>query len=175
LALWLANNSNVTSIDANGVSIITDTIDLANARIKFENGLVANLTASRISANAMRKFRIFQKYGYFSLDLAKGNIEVFRIIDNIVENDIAKNSNINSNKTDNLIPTQLLGDIPFLNDKKIVFETPEVLPINAMAMEQQSFIDSIIYNNPVSCSLKEGIKALEIADEINKIWFKPTC
>ena len=159
LSLWLANGSRVESIDANGVSIITDTIDLASARIKFENGMVANLTASRISAKPMRKFRIFQKHSYFSLDLASGKVEAFRIIDNITDNSTTEIS----------VPTEMLGEIPALKDKKIVYEMLEIPSINAMAIEQQSFIDSIIHNKLVACSLLEGVNALEIAERINEL------
>ena len=58
---------------------MTDYIDLANARIEFENGLVANLTASRISAKQMRKIRVFQSKSYIGIDLCKGKIDFFRI------------------------------------------------------------------------------------------------
>jgi predicted dehydrogenase len=151
LSLFLIN-SKIKDIDANGVSIITNKIDLANARIKFENGVVANLTASRVSAKSMRKFRIFQKYGYFSLDLMKGETEIFKIVDD-------SNSSM----------TNLLGSIPELEGKNIVYEKPKISKINAMADEQQSFIDSIINDRVVKCTLQEGLKALEIAEIISNL------
>ena len=158
LVLWLTN-SDIKQISANGVSVITDTIDVANARIEFENGMVANLTASRLSAKSMRKFRIFQNDGYYSLDFAKGELELFRIIDN----------NTSSIKKENIIPTQLLGDLPKLKDKSIIYEMPEVNKINAMAEEQNIFFGSILENNEVGCSLADGIKALQVADKINEM------
>ena len=79
IMLWLIN-SKVSKIDANGVAILTDNPDIANARITFENGAVANLTASRISARPMRKMRIFQKDAYISIDFGNQDVEVFRIM-----------------------------------------------------------------------------------------------
>jgi predicted dehydrogenase len=72
--------SPVRQIDANGVAVVSDTIDIANARIQFENGCVANVTASRISQRAMRKMRLFQSNAYVSLDFAEGMAEVFRLV-----------------------------------------------------------------------------------------------
>lgn len=72
-------NSEVNHIDASAVAVISDTADIANARLTFENGAVANLTASRISLKAMRKLRLFQKSGYFSLDLAEKRADIYRL------------------------------------------------------------------------------------------------
>jgi hypothetical protein len=71
--------SNVKQIDANGVAVVSDHIDIANARIQFENGAVANVTASRISQKKMRKMRIFQKDHYISSDFVTGVSEVYRL------------------------------------------------------------------------------------------------
>ncbi len=71
--------SDVKQIDASGVAVVSDHIDIANARIQFENGAVANVTASRISQKKMRKMRIFQKDHYISLDFVTGVSEVYRI------------------------------------------------------------------------------------------------
>lgn len=70
--------SPVVNIDASGVGVISDTVDIANARIKFKNGTVANLTSSRISQRQMRKMRLFQRDAYISLDFADGIAEVYR-------------------------------------------------------------------------------------------------
>ncbi|MCP4703121.1 MAG: Gfo/Idh/MocA family oxidoreductase, partial [candidate division Zixibacteria bacterium] len=80
LSLYLTK-SKVKSIDASAVSVISDNADIANARLTFENGAVANLTASRISLRAMRKLRLFQKSGYYSLDLAEKRADVYRLAD----------------------------------------------------------------------------------------------
>lgn len=80
LALYLIK-SPVKSIAASAVNVVSDSDDIANARLTFENGAVANLTASRISLQPMRKLRIFQGSGYFSLDLAKKQADLYRILD----------------------------------------------------------------------------------------------
>ena len=72
--------SPVRQIDASGVAVVSDTIDIANARIQFENGCVANVTASRISQRGMRKMRMFQPNAYISLDFSEGLAEVFRLV-----------------------------------------------------------------------------------------------
>ena len=153
----LLSDSKPTKIFANGIAVITDSIDVANARIEFENGLVANLTASRISTISMRKFRIFQNKSYFSLDLAKGQLEAFKMVDTDSKNDEEKD----------IVSTKILGELPIFEDKKIVYEVSEVSSINAMAEEQQFFFDSIIEDKDTGCSLYEGIKALEVAESIN--------
>ena len=80
LSLYLTG-SRVQNIEASAVSVISDTADIANARLTFENGAVANLTASRISLRAMRKLRLFQKSGYYSLDLAERRADIYRLAD----------------------------------------------------------------------------------------------
>ncbi|MEZ5359907.1 MAG: Gfo/Idh/MocA family oxidoreductase [Candidatus Zixiibacteriota bacterium] len=80
LALHLIK-SPVKTIAASAVAVVSDSEDIANARLTFENGAVANLTASRISLQPMRKLRIFQGLGYFSLDLAKKQADLYRILD----------------------------------------------------------------------------------------------
>ena len=72
--------SEVKSISASGIPVVSDTIDIANARIEFENGAVANVTASRISQKKMRKMRMFQRDAYISLDFITGVSEVFRLV-----------------------------------------------------------------------------------------------
>ena len=93
ILLSLNKNNTIKKIDATGASIITDFIDLANARIEFENGLVANLTASRISAKQMRKVRIFQPKSYLGIDLLAKKIDFFDIDstkDNFIQNKTLK-------------------------------------------------------------------------------------
>jgi predicted dehydrogenase len=159
LVMWLVK-SKVKSINANGLSVITNTVDIANARICFENGAVANLTASRISANPLRKIRFFQKFGYISVDLSKPNLDVFRL---------AKEGENNTNA----IPASMLGAIDNLSelgipDINIVFEKPEIIPTNAMAEEQNSFINSILNNTNPLVTLEQATVALEVAEEIVK-------
>lgn len=156
IMLWLIK-SKVKKIDANGVAILTDNPDIANARITFENGAVANLTASRISARPMRKMRVFQKNSYISIDFGNQDVEVFRIKDDNEEQDLQ-----------NSIPAAMLGTIEAgLRNKTIVYEKPVVVESNAISDEQNAFINAIINKSPVAVSAEEAAEALRIADIIN--------
>jgi len=145
--------SKVKSIDANGVAIITDKIDIANARIKFENGCVANITASRISLNKMRKMRLFQKSAYISIDFLQNTSEVFRLDD-------GKSDNSNSIALTEFIQ----GD----NKVKIFYEKPPVKEVNSMKYEMNKFIESIVNDLEPIVTLEDGLQALEVANEIVK-------
>ncbi len=156
IILWLID-SPVSKIDANGVAVLTETPDIANARITFQNGAVANLTASRITARPMRKMRIFQKNAYISIDFGKQDVEVFRL-DN-------GNEELNG-----AVPATMLGSIDLgIQNQKILFEKPIVPQINAIAEEQNSFIDSILNNTPIAVSAEEAAEALRIADKISEL------
>lgn len=146
--------SKVKSIDANGVAIITDKIDIANARIKFENGCVANITASRISLNKMRKMRLFQKSAYISIDFLQNTSEVFRLGDGITDtnNSIALTEFIQGEKK-----------------VKIYYEKPPVKEVNSMKYEMNKFLDSIIKDEEPIVTLEDGLQALEVANEIVKL------
>jgi predicted dehydrogenase len=149
-------NSKVKSIDANGVAVITDTPDICNARLTFENGAVANLTASRISANPMRKMRIFQKDAYLSIDFGKPDVDIFKLIDQ-------------DKTSESQTPTMMLGSIEAgLKNKNIYFEKPTIPKINAIAEEQQSFLDSIQSGKPIAVPARDAAEALRIAEEINR-------
>ncbi|HOX00226.1 MAG TPA: Gfo/Idh/MocA family oxidoreductase, partial [Deltaproteobacteria bacterium] len=74
--------SPVSSIEAVGVPVLTDTVDIANARIRFQSGCIANITASRVSADTMRKIRIFQSNSYISIDFAKASVDIYRLDEN---------------------------------------------------------------------------------------------
>lgn len=155
LVLWLVK-SKVTSIDANGVSVLTDTTDIANVRLKFENGAVANLTASRISANAMRKMRIFQQDAYFSIDFGKPNVDVFRLI--------ADDEELNQNS----IHASQLGILDAgIKNKNIYFEKPEMPQSNAIAEEQRAFVDSIVNNLAAPVTAADAAEALRIVEIIS--------
>jgi predicted dehydrogenase len=71
--------SDIVSMDAVGVPVLTDKIDIANARLKFKNGCVANVTASRVSMERMRKIRLFQSDAYFSIDYGASKVNIVRI------------------------------------------------------------------------------------------------
>lgn len=156
IMLWLIK-SPVQSIDANGVSLLTDTSDIANARIKFKNGAVANLTASRISAHPMRKMRLFQPDAYISIDFGEQNVEVFRLLAE------------DEKPSDSSVPAMMLGSIEAgLKNKNIYFEKPVVPKINAIAEEHKAFIEAITKNLPSAVDAEEAAEALRIAGEIEK-------
>ncbi len=146
--------SPIESIAANGVGVVTDTIDIANARLQFKNGCVANVTASRISKNKMRKMRIFQKDAYISLDFSEGTSEVFRLVD---EN----NEHIES--------TRLLGKIEAgSKNKKIIYERPIRKEINALKYELELFVNAVRYNGTPEVTAEDGLCALEVAHAVSE-------
>jgi predicted dehydrogenase len=147
--------SKVKRIDANGVAIITDKIDIANARIQFENGCVANITASRISLKKMRKMRLFQKYAYISIDFLKNTSEVFRLSDGSnedIENEIAP------------VAEFIQGE----KNVKLFYESPAIKEVNSMKYEQNKYFDSIVNDEEPIVTLEDGLQALEVANEIIK-------
>ncbi|MEP7146270.1 MAG: Gfo/Idh/MocA family oxidoreductase [bacterium] len=145
--------SKVKSIDANGVAIITDKIDIANARIKFENGCVANITASRISQNKMRKMRLFQKSAYISIDFLQNTSEVFRMSD-------GKSEDVNSIALTEFVQGE--------NKVKIYYERPQVKEVNSLKYELNKFFDSIKNDIEPVVTLEDGLQALEVANAIVK-------
>lgn len=151
--------SNVKSIMASGVNVVSDTPDIANARIEFDNGCVANLTASRISMKNMRKTRVFQPDSYVAIDFLKKSTEVLRL------------EEMSSDEQD---PMALLLDLgPGKGKKRIHFENPASEPVNAIRMELDLFRNSIEKNLQTAVSLQDGFDALHIAHLImEKIYAK---
>jgi predicted dehydrogenase len=144
--------SDVAKIDANGVAVVSDNIDIANARIQFVNGAVANVTASRISQKKMRKMRLFQKDNYISLDFIAGVAEVYRLVP--ADQQL-------------LTPAISFGEIG-LGDKKkrVIYEQPEIKEVNALKYELELFVNSIIAGeNPVVTG-DDGLRALKVAEII---------
>lgn len=140
------------NIQANGVAIVSNSIDIANARIQFENGCIANLTASRISHKKMRKMRLFQQDAYISIDFLGGTSDVFRIVDQ------------NDNTAQ---PTKMLGEISQGEiQRKITYEKPPVSRINALKYELELFVDSILNGKVIAVTAQEALVALEIAQKI---------
>lgn len=144
------NQSKVKKIDASGVSIISSTPDIANARIEFENGCIANLTSSRISLKKMRKTRIFQDNAYISINFLEKDFQVVKIRD--------KDTNDNENS---LVIKNNLGQ-----EKVIFFENPEINEINSIEAELNDFFNSIKNKSESKVSLNDGLMALEVAEEI---------
>ncbi len=143
-------NSEVKKVHASGVSVISDTPDIANARIEFENGCVANLTASRISMKNMRKSRFFQKDAYISVDFLEKKSEVVKMKD------------APENPDDFAMILQNAEG----NKKQIYFENPTILANNAILDELESFSKAIKNNTTPVVSLKQGAKALQVAQQI---------
>ena len=142
--------SKVKTINASGVSIVSDSPDIANARIEFENKCVANLTASRISLKKMRKTRVFQKDAYISIDFLEKELQIVKIKD-------ADESNSNLS----MILKTNSG-----KDKVIYFENPEILEENSILNELESFAGSINNKSLPKVTLLDGYEAVRIANEI---------
>ena len=142
--------SKVKAINASGISVISETPDIANARIEFENGCVANLTASRISMKNMRKSRFFQKDAYISVDFLEKKSELVRM------NDAPENPDEFAMILQNAEGVK----------KQIYFENPTVTANNAILDELESFADAINTNTTPVVSLFQGAEALKVAQQI---------
>lgn len=142
--------SKVKNISASGVSVISDTPDIANARIEFENGCVANLTASRISLKNMRKSRFFQKDAYISVDFLEKKCEVVKMKDAPTEPD------------DFAMILQNAEGVK----KQIYFDNPSVPANNAILDELETFADAINNNTEPIVTLEQGTEALRVAKQI---------
>ena len=139
--------SPVKKVNASGVSVISDTPDIANARIEFENGCVANLTASRISMKNMRKARFFQRDAYISVDFLEKKVEVVKMKD------------APENPDDFAMILQNAEGIK----KQIYFDNPEVPDNNAILDELDAFAKAIKNNSTPIVSLEAGTEALRVA------------
>lgn len=139
--------SPVKTVSASGVSVISETPDIANARIEFENGCVANLTASRISLKKMRKARFFQRDAYISVDFLEKKCEVVKMKEATTKPDDYA-----------MILTNAEGV-----KKQIYFENPQVEENNAILDELESFYDAIKADRTPEVSLKQGTEALRVA------------
>ncbi|KKL85066.1 hypothetical protein LCGC14_1958470, partial [marine sediment metagenome] len=143
-------DSEVKQINASGVSVISHSPDIANARIEFENGCVANLTASRISLKNMRKSRFFQKDAYISVDFLEKKVEVVKMKD----------------------APETEGDFDMILQnaegvkKQIYFENPEVNANNAILDELETFADAIVNDTLPVVTLAQGTRALKVALEV---------
>jgi predicted dehydrogenase len=143
-------NSKVKNVSASGVSVISDTPDIANARVEFENGCVANLTASRISLKNMRKTRFFQKDAYISVDFLEKKCEVVKMKD----------------------APQSPGDFDMILQnaegikKQIYFDNPQVANNNAILDELETFAEAINTNTTPIVTLHDGTEALRLATMI---------
>lgn len=144
-------NSPVSRISASGVAVMSDTPDIANVRIEFHNGCVANLTSSRISLKKMRKMRLFQKDAYIGIDFLDKKTEVIKL--KAPEGD------------EGLFSFDI--DTPH-GKKTIAIANPPVKETNAIRMELESFRDSILQNKPVSVNVYDAYQAMDVAHQILK-------
>lgn len=136
----------VYSVQASGVAIVSPSADIANARIEFKNGAVANITASRISMKNMRKLRVFQPDAYLSLDFLNKKTDVIRIHETLPEGD--KNC----------------MELDTTSGKRFIeIEMTEVAPNNAIQLELETFAQSILNNTIPKVALNDGLKALKLA------------
>jgi predicted dehydrogenase len=140
--------SDVKSISASGVTVMTDTPDIANVRIEFNNGCVANLTSSRISMKKMRKVRLFQKDAYIGIDFLEKKTEVIKLKSETDENVFA-------------------FDIETPNGvKTIAIANPEVPEVNAIKKELEEFVAAIHYDTQPIVNEIDGYRAMEVAHQI---------
>lgn len=142
--------SNVADIRASVVSVISEQTDIANARLTFENGTVANLTASRISLNAMRKLRIFQQSGYYSLDLAKKQADIYRLADGTNDGQGMR------------FP---LGK----SDREILYLKKADTGEDMLGAELKAFLDAVAGEREVAVTIEDGTEALRVALEVERI------
>lgn len=142
--------SPVKRISASGVAVISDTADIANAHIEFDNGCVANLTASRISLKKMRKMRLFQRDAYIGIDFLDKKTEIIRM----------KSQGEPKGFFD--FPIEL-GN----NQQKIIsIDTPPVKQTNAIKEELADFTLSVLEDKPVNVSVYDGLQAMDVAHQI---------
>jgi predicted dehydrogenase len=142
--------SNIKSINASGVAVFTDTPDIANVRIEFNNGCVANLTSSRISMKKMRKMRLIQKDAYISVDFLEKKTEIIKI----------------KSAEDDKKVFSFEVDLPSGEKKMIAVASPKIEDANAIKLELQSFADAIINDTPTVVTEVDGYLAMDVAHQI---------
>lgn len=142
----------VKKVNASGVPVISDSPDIANARIEFDNGCVANLTASRISMKNMRKMRLFQKNTYITIDFGDRKSEVFRL------KDLAEGEEANMTFE---LPTE-----EGVKRKALIYDTPAAPEVNAIKMELETFCEAIENDKEPRVSVVDGYEALKVAHHI---------
>jgi predicted dehydrogenase len=130
--------SPVKSVSAIGTPVLTKTVDIANVRLEFESKAIANLTASRVSLNSMRKFRVFQRSQYLSIDFGSGEVNL----------------------------TTKTGDWKFGEDPPLALENWNLEKGDALLVEDQAFIDAVLQRKPCLVTGEDGLRALEVAELI---------
>ena len=140
--------SDIKNISASGVAVLTDTPDIANVRIEFNNGCVANLTSSRISMKKMRKIRLFQKDAYIGIDFLEKNTEIIKL--KLPDEADAFSFDIETHQ----------------GTKTISISNPVVEEGNAILSELSSFVDAIENDSPTVVNEIDGYLAMEVAHQI---------
>ena len=140
--------SNVNYISANGVAVMSDTPDIANVRIEFDNGCVANLTSSRISMKKMRKMRLFQKDAYIGIDFLEKKTEIIKLNTPGEKNVFTFDIETNTGK------------------KTIAIASPAVQEVNAIKLELEEFCKAITNNTDTAVNVVDGFRAMDVAHQI---------
>lgn len=143
-------NANLRKTNASGVAVISDNPDICNARLEFDNGCVANLTASRISLKNMRRSRFFQKNAYITVDFLEKKTDIVQIQDPDPNDPFGVIINPGNNK----------------DPKQLVFDTPVVTETNAIKEELRSFAHSIRESIPTKVTVEDGHDAMQVAYQI---------
>lgn len=146
--------SPVIHTDACGVSVVSETEDIANVRLKFESGCVANLTSSRISFKPMRRMRLFQKNQYIAMDFLEKKSDIFMLRDK---------DQISDNEAPAMVISRIgVGD----KSRDIIYEKPEPPQVNSLQMELEEFVRAIILDIEPEVPGEQGMQALEVANTI---------
>ena len=146
-------NSNVKSIQASGLSILTDSIDIANARIRFKNGTIASLTSSRIAQVELRKIKIFGKNFYATIDLLLGLTEIYTVV----------------KKPADVPKAVKIREFEYKNKKILIaYEKPKIIVKDSLRMELLNFIKSIKGESEPIVSGEKAKEALKVALDIQK-------
>ena len=144
--------SPVRRISASGVAVISETADIANARIEFDNGCVANLTSSRISLNNMQKMRIFQRDAYIGINFLDKKTEIISI----------KEPGEETGTTN--FPLEMPN-----GDKKVIsVDAAGIVPSNAMRTQLEAFADAVLNDKPVRVTVYDGFQAMDVAEQVLK-------
>jgi hypothetical protein len=146
-------DSPVAEVHASGVAVVSETVDIANARIAFANGCIANLTASRISLKQMRKVRFFQKDAYISLDFLEKQAQLIRLYED--QNAVPEGGQHFELQTQQ-------------GQKTIHLDMPDIEPVNSIKLELEAFAESILQNRRPKVSGEDGYRALALAYQITE-------
>ena len=141
-------------IEAAGVAVLTDSIDIVNARLSFPNGCIANITASRISVKEMRKLRVFQKSGYTSIDMASREAEQYAVV---------------SAEDEDYKKAPIFGRFHLPDGRAVVRKTVEIPSGDNLKFEIDSFIQAVKGSHSPVVSGRDGLNVLKVATEVEKL------